>query len=95
VAPSVAWTVEPTTVVAPRDAFFARHETIDAGSAVGRVCAELVALYPPGIPVLAPGELVTADLLNALRAAAADGARVAYAADASLTRLQVLDRSQV
>jgi lysine decarboxylase len=89
-SPSVVWTVEPRTVVAPREAFFARHTTVDASAAAGRVSAELVAPYPPGIPVLAPGELVTEAVLDALRAAAADGARIAYAADASLQTLQVL-----
>ena len=57
---------------------------------VGRVSAELVAPYPPGVPVLAPGELVTADALDALRAALADGGRIAYAADPSLATLQVV-----
>jgi lysine decarboxylase len=90
VRPSVVWTVEPRTVLPPREAFFARHTTVDASAAAGRVSAELVAPYPPGIPVLAPGELVTEAGLDALRAAAADGARIAYAADASLQTLQVL-----
>jgi len=58
--------------------------------AVGRVSAELVALYPPGVPVLAPGELVTDQTLTALTEAAADGIRIAYAADPRLATLQVL-----
>jgi len=54
------------------------------------VSAELVALYPPGVPVLAPGELVTEQTLTALTEAVADGIRVAYAADPGLATLQVL-----
>ena len=57
---------------------------------MGRVSAELIAPYPPGIPVLAPGELITEDLLAGLRAVAAEGVRVAYAADASLSTLEVV-----
>ena len=57
---------------------------------MGRVSAELIAPYPPGIPVLAPGELITEDLLAGLRAVAAEGVRVAYAADASLSRIEVV-----
>ncbi len=47
--------------------------------AVGRVSAELIAPYPPGVPVLAPGELVTQPALGALLAARDDGVRIAYA----------------
>jgi lysine decarboxylase len=45
---------------------------------------------PPGIPVFAPGEVVTSGALDALRAALAEGSRIAYAADPSLATLQVV-----
>jgi arginine decarboxylase len=89
-AAAAAWTVQPKTVLSPREAFFARNETVTADMAIGRVSAELVAPYPPGVPVLAPGELVTADALAALREVAADGGRIAYAADPSLATFQVV-----
>src|SRR5215212_5761391 len=41
----------------PRDAFFAKTELVDPSDAVGRVSAELVTPYPPGIPAVAPGEI--------------------------------------
>jgi lysine decarboxylase len=88
--PSPAWSVTPAMAIPPRDAFFAPNVTIGADAAVGRISAELVAPYPPGIPVLAPGEVITADALAALRAAQADGGRIAYAADPSLATLQVI-----
>jgi lysine decarboxylase len=87
---AAAWSVEPQTVLAPREAFFAPNETVAADSAVGRVSAELIAPYPPGVPVLAPGELITSEALNALREVRADGGRIAYAADPSLATLQVI-----
>jgi arginine decarboxylase len=89
-AASASWTVEPQTVLAPREAFFAANETVTAAEAIGRVSAELVAPYPPGIPVLAPGELITAEAVTALREAAADGGRIAYAADPTLATFQVI-----
>jgi arginine decarboxylase len=89
---AAAWTVQPETVLAPREAFFARGETVSAKAAVGRVSAELIAPYPPGIPVLAPGELITAAAVEALREVAADGGRIAYAADPSLATFQVISR---
>ena len=89
-APSPAWAVTPVLAMPPRDAFFAPNETVVAGAAIGRTSAELVAPYPPGIPVLAPGEVITAGALAALRAAQAEGSRIAYAADPTLATLQVV-----
>jgi len=89
-AAAAAWTVRPQTVLSPREAFFAKNETVTAIAAIGRVSAELVAPYPPGVPVLAPGELITEEALAALREVAADGGRIAYAADSSLETFQVV-----
>jgi arginine decarboxylase len=88
--PAAAWTVQPQPVVPPREAFFAANETVPAAQAIGRVSAELIAPYPPGVPVLAPGELITAEAIDALREVAADGGRIAYAADPSLATFQVI-----
>ena len=90
--PAAAWTVHPTTILAPREAFFAPNEVVSAAAAVGRVSAELIAPYPPGIPVLAPGELITAAAVDALHEVAADGGRIAYAADPTLATFQVVCR---
>ena len=49
----------PQSVLRPREAFFSPIETIPLSQAEGRVCAAQVAPYPPGVPVIAPGELVT------------------------------------
>jgi lysine decarboxylase len=89
--PSIAWTVEPQVVSSPRDAFFARHVSLPARRAIGRVSAELVAPYPPGIPVLAPGERISREAIEGLQQAMADGTQVRYASDPSLRTLQVVD----
>lgn len=89
-APSGVWAVDPEAASTPREAFFAPRETVPLEAAVGRVSAELVAPYPPGVPVLAPGERVTVASLDALRAARAAGSRIAYAADPSLATLDVV-----
>ena len=89
-APAAAWSVEPRTIRSPRDAFFAPRRTVPIAGAVGRVAAELVAPYPPGIPVLAPGEEVTQAAIDALLRARDEGVRIAYAADPTLRTLEVL-----
>ena len=81
--------VQPVAGIPPRQAFFARSETVPIDQVVGRVAAELVAPYPPGIPVLAPGELVTDETLAALQHARRAGVRIAYAADPTLSTLRV------
>ena len=68
---------------------FAPVETVPLAEARGRTCAELVAPYPPGIPVLAPGERITEEALDALDQARQAGVRIAYAADASLATVRV------
>ncbi len=90
VVASGVWAVDPVQATSPREAFFAARESVPAERAVGRVSAELVAPYPPGVPVLAPGEVVTPEALEALRAARAAGSRIAYAADPSLHTLDVV-----
>jgi arginine/lysine/ornithine decarboxylase len=73
--------LQPETVMLPRDAFFARTEMVPVEKAAGRVAAELVSPYPPGVPVLAPGELITQDALDYLTSGVHAGLFVAEAAD--------------
>ena len=80
----------PETALAPRDAYFARSEHVDVGTAEGRIAAETIVFYPPGIPVLAPGDVIDGATLVYLRAMKAVGARVVGAADASLGTLTVI-----
>jgi arginine decarboxylase len=92
VVSSSVWSLEPIVAMSPRDAFFAARERVPAARAVGRIAAETAAPYPPGIPALAPGELVTAEILSALRDEAAAGTRVAYCSDPTLESLLVVAR---
>jgi lysine decarboxylase len=63
---------------------------VPTDEAIGRVSAELAAPYPPGIPVLAPGERITSEAIEGLRRVMADGTQVRYAADRTLATLQVM-----
>lgn len=90
VVPAGVWAVDPVVDRPPRDAFFAARDRVRIGRALGRTSAELIAPYPPGVPVLAPGERVTAEVLDALHRARDSGTRIAYAHDPSLGTLDVL-----
>jgi arginine/lysine/ornithine decarboxylase len=76
----------------PRDAFFAPARTVPLRAAAGEVAAELVTPYPPGIPVLAPGEVITADKLDYLANGRANGMYVCGPADPSLATIRVVAR---
>jgi arginine decarboxylase len=91
-AASAVWALEPESAMTPREAFFAARETVSTDAAAGRIAAETIAPYPPGIPAIAPGEVITRQLLDSLRDAAADGTRIAYCADPTLETLQVVAR---
>jgi arginine decarboxylase len=74
----------------PRDAFFAKTELVKPTDAVGRVSAELVTPYPPGIPAVAPGEIYNEAIVDYLEEIVANGAFVEGAADQALGKLRVI-----
>ena len=80
----------PETALTPREAYFARTEHVSVTHAVGRTAAETIVFYPPGIPVLAPGDVIDAATLRYLQTMRAIGARVVGAADASLDTVTVI-----
>lgn len=77
-------------VLSPRDAFFAPATSIELNRAAGHIAAEYVTPYPPGIPLLVPGERVSAEVVEYLDAAAAAGVTSSGASDPSLRRLRVV-----
>ena len=85
-----SFSIEPEVVVSPREAFFSSYEIVPAPEAVGRVCAEMICPYPPGVPVLSPGERITQAALDALFAARDSGVRIAFVADPTLATIKVL-----
>lgn len=57
----------PELVLSPRDAFYSRTVSIPLEEAVGAISAEFIMIYPPGIPVLAPGERITEENVNYIK----------------------------
>ena len=79
--------------LSPRDAYFAPSRAVPPAAAVGEVCAELVIPYPPGIPVLAPGDVISSDKIAYLLDGAAQGMYLSGPADPSLRTLRIVDRA--
>ncbi|MFF2170239.1 aminotransferase class I/II-fold pyridoxal phosphate-dependent enzyme [[Kitasatospora] papulosa] len=81
--------LRPDQACAPRDAYFAATEDVPAERAAGRVAAEMMTPYPPGIPAVLPGERLTEPLLRYLRTGVAAGMNVPDAADPALRTVRV------
>ena len=83
----------PIQALSPREAFFAPSRAVPLRDAVGKVAAELVVPYPPGIPVLAPGEVIGPDVVDHLLACCRAGVHICGPADPALDRVAVVDGS--
>jgi arginine decarboxylase len=90
--PTIDWPslLITTPAITPRSAFFATLETVPIDQAVDRISAELVCPYPPGIPVLIPGEIVTVQSINYLKDILGSGGDVVGCSDPNLHHLQVV-----
>lgn len=80
----------PETVMVPRDAFFAPQETLPLEESSGRICSEIVTPYPPGIPVLRPGDLIRDDTIAYLNLEISGGAHIQGPVDHTLKTIRVV-----
>ena len=87
---SLSWSIVPTVAISMRDAYFADTEFVSASQAIGRISADLIAPYPPGVAVVAPGEVLTEAIVNGLSVTLKAGVRIAYASDATLATYRVI-----
>jgi arginine/lysine/ornithine decarboxylase len=77
-------------VILPRDAFLGEADLVSVERAIGRVSCESIAGYPPGIPSLLPGERISGETVDYLRALIASGARLHGASDPNFQKINVL-----
>jgi lysine decarboxylase len=92
-ATALSWSVVPQRAASMRDAYFAETEMVTAANAVGRISADLIAPYPPGVAVVAPGELLTNQIVEGLSASRDAGVRIAYATDPTLATYRVVNQT--
>ncbi len=89
-APALKALPAPDVAVSPREAYYRRKETVPLDSAAGRIAAELAAPYPPGIPVLCPGERITEPLIRYLKECVSRNCSIHGPADDTLQTIRVL-----
>lgn len=82
--------VDPQVAVSPQDAFYADKEKVELKDAPGRISGEFVMCYPPGIPILAPGERVTQEIREHIEYAREKGCTLTGAEDLEIRHLNVL-----
>ncbi len=83
--------ISPVVTETPRKAFYAPKRSLPLEEAAGYVCSEFVMCYPPGIPILAPGELITPEIIEYIRYAKEKGCQMTGTEDINIERLNVLD----
>ena len=83
--------ISPVVTETPRKAFYAPKRSLPLEEAAGHICSEFVMCYPPGIPILAPGELITPEIIEYIRYAKEKGCQMTGTEDINIERLNVLD----
>lgn len=89
-ATALSWSVTPQRGISMREAYFAPSEMISSQSAIGRISSDLIAPYPPGVAVVAPGEILTTEIIEGLTQSQRAGVRIAYATDPTLATYRVV-----
>ena len=82
----------PPSVITPRAAFFSAVERVPFGESLGRICAEMIAPYPPGIPVIYPGQLMTPEVHSFISDALAKGRHIHGFSDGSGKTVKVIKK---
>lgn len=84
----------PVLALTPRDAFYSETEVVPFDESSGRIIAEFVMVYPPGIPIFIPGEIITEENLNYIRKNIEVGLPVQGPEDDTLQTLRVIKEHQ-
>ncbi len=83
--------IKPEVVMTPQEAFYAKKKQLPIRETSGRICAELVMCYPPGIPILTPGEKITDEIIEYILFAQEKGCSVQGTMDPTVSLLNVIE----
>ncbi len=84
--------INPQVVMSPQEAFYAPKRALALADCAGQVCSEFVMSYPPGIPILAPGEAITAEIIRTIVYSKAKGCQLTGTEDPDVTHINVIAR---
>lgn len=83
--------INPTIVMGPQKAFFSKKLSLPIEDSSDKICSEFVMCYPPGIPILAPGEMITQEIIRYIQYAKEKGCLVTGTQDMSVDNINVVD----
>jgi lysine decarboxylase len=83
--------ITPQVIRTPQIAFFHKKKLVPLKDGIGKVCGEFVMCYPPGIPILAPGELITAEIIDYIVYAKDKGCSLTGTEDLHTNKINVLE----
>lgn len=86
--------IDPEVVMSPQEAFYAEKKRVALMESDGCICSEFVMCYPPGIPILAPGERITANILNYIQYAKAKGCSMTGPEDPDIEFINILKEAR-
>ncbi|MEG0371999.1 MAG: aminotransferase class I/II-fold pyridoxal phosphate-dependent enzyme [Clostridium sp.] len=82
--------INPKVVLSPQDAFYADKKSVKLEDSVGEICCEFVMCYPPGIPILAPGEKITKEIIDYIEYVRVKGCSLTGPEDMDIKNIMVL-----
>ncbi len=83
--------ISPQVAVSPKEAFYGKQTSLPIDESAGRISGEFVMCYPPGIPILAPGEMITPDILDHIKYSKDRGCMMTGTEDMDIERIKVLE----
>ncbi|HGJ9748325.1 TPA: aminotransferase class I/II-fold pyridoxal phosphate-dependent enzyme [Streptococcus pneumoniae] len=84
--------IQPELVLSPQEAFYSERKSLTLDESVGQVCGEFVMCYPPGIPILAPGERITREIVDYIQFAKERGCSLQGTEDPEVNHINVIKR---
>jgi arginine decarboxylase len=76
----------------PRDAFFSKKRSVPLEQCAGEIAGEMVMVYPPGIPLVSMGEIITADIIDYVKMLKEERCTIQGTIDPIVDNIMVLDR---
>ena len=86
--------IQPELVLSPQEAFYSERKSLILDESVGQVCGEFVMCYPPGIPILAPGERITREIVDYIQFAKERGCSLQGTEDPEVNHINVIKRKE-
>lgn len=83
--------ISPMVIMPPQKAFYSKKQSLKIEDSCYRICAEFIMCYPPGIPILAPGEVITQEIIDYITFARSKGCLMTGTEDMKVEYINVVD----